>query len=208
MLSKRSKARYNGGSSRGEKALTMTAKKTRTIILTALLAALTTVATMVIRIPTPLAGGGYIHLGDGLVLICGILLGPGLGAVAAGVGSMLADVFAGAAAYVPATLAIKALTAAAGGWLYHRTAGHSSLHTPVRVALAGIPAEVIMVAGYYLYEVGLQIAAGSAAGAAAAAVLVGVPFNIVQGLAGVIVCAVLLPVLGHANAEMGTRIHT
>ena len=147
----------------------MTAKKTRTIILTALLAALTTVATMVIRIPTPLAGGGYIHLGDGLVLICGILLGPGLGAVAAGVGSMLADVFAGAAAYVPATLAIKALTAAAGGWLYHRMAGHSSLHTPVRVALAGIPAEVIMVAGYYLYEVGLQIAAGSAAGAAAAA---------------------------------------
>ncbi len=208
MLSKRSKARYNGGSSRGEKALTMTAKKTRTIILTALLAALTTVATMVIRIPTPLAGGGYIHLGDGLVLICGILLGPGLGAVAAGVGSMLADVFAGAAAYVPATLVIKALTAAAGGWLYHRMAGHSSLHTPVRVALAGIPAEVIMVAGYYLYEVGLQIAAGSAAGAAAAAVLVGVPFNIVQGLAGVIVCAVLLPVLGHANAEMGTRIHT
>lgn len=186
----------------------MTAKKTRTIILTALLAALTTVATMVIRIPTPLAGGGYIHLGDGLVLICGILLGPGLGAVAAGVGSMLADVFAGAAAYVPATLAIKALTAAAGGWLYHRMAGHSSLHTPVRVALAGIPAEVIMVAGYYLYEVALQIAAGSAAGAAAAAVLVGVPFNIVQGLAGVIVCAVLLPVLGHANAEMGTRIHT
>lgn len=186
----------------------MTAKKTRTIILTALLAALTTVATMVIRIPTPLAGGGYIHLGDGLVLICGILLGPGLGAVAAGVGSMLADVFAGAAAYVPATLAIKALTAAAGGWLNHRMAGHSSLHTPVRVALAGIPAEVIMVAGYYLYEVGLQIAAGSAAGAAAAAVLVGVPFNIVQGLAGVIVCAVLLPVLGHANAEMGTRIHT
>ena len=208
MLSKRSKARYNGGSSRGEKALTMTAKKTRTIILTALLAALTTVATMVIRIPTPLAGGGYIHLGDGLVLICGILLGPGLGAVAAGVGSMLADVFAGAAAYVPATLVIKALTAAAGGWLYHRMAGHSSLHTPVRVALAGIPAEVIMVAGYYLYEVGLQIAAGSAAGAAAAAVLVGVPFNIVQGLAGVIVCAVLLPVLGHANAEMGTRIRT
>ena len=208
MLSKRSKARYNGGSSRGEKALTMTAKKTRTIILTALLAALTTVATMVIRIPTPLAGGGYIHLGDGLVLICGILLGPGLGAVAAGVGSMLADVFAGAAAYVPATLVIKALTAAAGGWLYHRMAGHSSLHTPVRVALAGIPAEVIMVAGYYLYEVGLQIAAGSAAGAAAAAVLVGVPFNIVQGLAGVIVCAVLRPVLGHANAEMGTRIHT
>ena len=45
----------------------MTENKTRTIILTALLAALTTVATMVIRIPTPTLG--YIHLGDGMVLI-------------------------------------------------------------------------------------------------------------------------------------------
>ena len=39
----------------------------------ALLAALTTAATMVIRIPTPTLG--YIHLGDSMVLICGILLG-------------------------------------------------------------------------------------------------------------------------------------
>ena len=71
----------------------MKSKKTRTIILAALLAALTTVATMIIRIPTPTLG--YIHLGDGLVLLCGILLGPGLGAVAAGIGSMLADLFGG-----------------------------------------------------------------------------------------------------------------
>ena len=83
----------------------MTENKTRTIILTALLAALTTVATMVIRIPTPTLG--YIHLGDGMVLICGILLGPWLGAVAAGIGSMLADLFAGAVAYMPGTLVIK-----------------------------------------------------------------------------------------------------
>ena len=93
----------------------MTEKKTRTIILTALLAALTTVATMVIRIPTPTLG--YIHLGDGMVLICGILLGPGLGAAAAGIGSMLADLFAGAVAYMPGTLVIKALTALVGGWV-------------------------------------------------------------------------------------------
>lgn len=79
---------------------------------------------------------------------------------------------------------------------------------PVRVALCGIPAEIVMVAGYYVYEVGMELVAGSAAGAAAAAVLAGVPFNIVQGLAGVIVCAVLLPVLGHANAEMSERIRT
>ena len=83
---------------------------------------------------------------------------------------------------MPGTLVIKALTALVGGWLYHRMAGHAGLRTPVRVAIAGIPAEIIMVVGYFIYEAGMQIVAGSAAGAAAAAVLAGVPFNIVQGL--------------------------
>ena len=63
----------------------MTGKNIRKLVLAALLAALTAVATMIIRIPTPTQG--YIHLGDGMVLICGILLGPGLGALAAGIGS-------------------------------------------------------------------------------------------------------------------------
>jgi len=52
-----------------------------------------------------------------------------------------------------------------------------------------------MVIGYFLYEMGMEIAMGSNAAAAATAVVVGVPMNIVQGVAGVIVCAVLLPVL-------------
>ena len=65
----------------------MTGKNIRKLVLAALLAALTAVATMIIRIPTPTQG--YIHLGDGMVLICGILLGPGLGALAAGIGSMI-----------------------------------------------------------------------------------------------------------------------
>ena len=70
----------------------MTGKNIRKLVLAALLAALTAVATMIIRIPTPTQG--YIHLGDGMVLICGILLGPGLGALAAGIGSMMADLSA------------------------------------------------------------------------------------------------------------------
>lgn len=179
-------------------------KKTRTIILAALMAALTTVATMIIRIPTPTLG--YIHLGDGMVLLCGILLGPGVGALAAGIGSMLADLFGGYMAWVPGTFLIKALTALIGGWLYHRLSRIGRLNAPVRTVLAGIPAEIVMVFGYFAYEIGMEVAAGSAAGAAAVAVAAGVPFNIVQGLAGVIVSAVLLPVLSRANAEMGERI--
>lgn len=175
----------------------MTGNKLRSIVSAALLAALTTVATMVIKIPTPTQG--YIHLGDGMVLLCGILLGPGLGAVAAGIGSMLADLFGGYLAWVPGTFAIKALTALVGGWLYHRLTRSGWGGVSLRVALAGIPAELLMVGGYYLYEWGMQVLAGSASGAAAAAVLAGVPFDLVQGLAGVIVGMVLLPVLAHAG---------
>ena len=175
----------------------MAKQTTRRMVMAALLAALTTAATMVIRIPTPTLG--YIHLGDGMVLICGILLGPGLGAAAAGIGSMLADLFAGYMAWVPGTFAIKALTALTGGLLYRLLLRWEHLPTPLRVLLCGVPAEAVMVAGYFLYEVGMMAVSGSSLAAASAAVLVGVPFNVVQGLAGVVVCAVLLPVLSHAG---------
>ena len=141
----------------------------------------------------------------GMVLICGILLGPGLGALAAGIGSMMADLIGGYMAWVPGTFAIKALTALLGGWLYHRMAG-KGMNTITRVVLCGIPAEIIMVLGYFVYEVGMEVVMGSSMGAAAAAVVLGVPMNIVQGIAGIIVGAVLLPVLSHASAEMGEKI--
>lgn len=181
----------------------MAKQTTRRMVMAALLAALTTAATMVIRIPTPTLG--YIHLGDGMVLICGILLGPGLGAAAAGIGSMLADLFAGYMAWVPGTFAIKALTALVGGLLYRLLLRWEHLPTPLRVLLCGVPAEAVMVAGYFLYEVGMMAMSGSSLAAASAAVLVGVPFNVVQGLAGVVVCAVLLPVLSHAGIGVVRR---
>ena len=59
--------------------------KTLRLVMAALLAAMTCVATMVIKIPIT-ATGGYINLGDCIVLLSGILLGPlygGLAAVAA-----------------------------------------------------------------------------------------------------------------------------
>ena len=180
-------------------------QKTKRIVQAALLAALTTVATMVIRIPTPTLG--YIHLGDGMVLLCGILLGPGVGAAAAGIGSMLADLFSGYMAWVPGTLAIKAATAFVGGLLYHRVARRAA-HTPVRTVLAGIPAEILMVFGYFVYEIGLSVVSGSGFAAAATASAAGIPFNLVQGAAGVILSAVLLPVLSHASGDMAERIKT
>ena len=81
-------------------------KNTKKMVTAALLAAFTCIATMIIKIPTPTFG--YIHLGDGLVLLCGIILGPGIGALAAGIGSMFADILSGYMTWAPATLIIKA----------------------------------------------------------------------------------------------------
>ena len=47
---------------------------TKRIVMTALFAALACVATMSIRIPTP-GTNGYIHPGDAIVILSGIILG-------------------------------------------------------------------------------------------------------------------------------------
>lgn len=68
----------------------------KNLVFASLLAALACVATMVITVPSPT--GGYMNLGDTVVLLSAYLLGPWWGAAAGGIGSMLADLFAGYAA--------------------------------------------------------------------------------------------------------------
>ena len=149
----------------------MTAKNyTKTIVMTALLAAVVCVATLVIRLPSPT--GGYINPGDAVVLLSAYLLGPVYGAVASGIGSMLADLLSGYAAYAPATLVIKAAMALLGGTLYRSLRGRTE-----GIVLAGLAGEIPMVAGYWLYDAWLlRSFAGSAAG---------IPGNLVQAAFGV-----------------------
>ena len=85
-------------------------EKTNTIILTGLMMAMTTVATMVIAIPVPFTSG-YIHLGDSMIFMSVLILGWKYGAIAAGVGSALADLFLGYIHWVPWTLMIKGIMA-------------------------------------------------------------------------------------------------
>lgn len=80
--------------------------RTNTVILTGLMMAMTTVATMVIAIPVPFTNG-YIHLGDSMIFLSVLLLGWKYGAVAAGIGSALADLFLGYPQWIPWTLFIK-----------------------------------------------------------------------------------------------------
>ena len=82
--------------------------KTLKLVISALMASMACVATMVIKIPIP-ATGGYINLGDSIVLLASVALGPVYGGLAAGLGSALADLLGGYVAFAPATFIIKAL---------------------------------------------------------------------------------------------------
>lgn len=178
-------------------------KNTKKLVIAALLTAFTCVATMIIKIPTPTFG--YIHLGDGLVLLSGIVLGPLPGALAAGIGSAFADLFSGYVSWVPATFIIKALTAGIAGYLFrhYRKSSHQTASTSNRnlhILISGCIGEMIMVTGYFLYEMGLAAFASGgfttaalAAGAASSAT--GIPFNIAQGVVGIIISLILLPIL-------------
>ena len=147
--------------------------KTKQIVTAALFAALACVATMVIKIPSPM--DGYLNLGDCVVLAAGWLLAPGYGFLAAGLGSGLADLFSEYAAYAPATFAIKGLMA-----LIAKT---GSLTARI---LSGAAAELWMVLGYYLFEGCLYGFVPSA---------VNIPANGVQGAAGLILGVLLVKAL-------------
>ena len=161
----------------------MRSSHTFRIVMTALFAALVCVATMFIRLPSPT--GGYLNLGDGIVLMSAILLGPVWGTAAAGVGSMLADLLSGYAAYAPGTLVVKALTALTAAAIYRRLSDRCQ--SLPRILIAGVPAEILMALGYFAYT-GIFLSYG--VGAAAE-----IPGNLAQGAAGVAVCAVLTPAL-------------
>ena len=87
----------------------MRASRWSRLVYTALFTALTTVATLVIQVPSPMSG--YVNLGDAMVLLSAWILGPVYGTAAAGIGSMLADLLSGYAYYAPGTLVIKCLMA-------------------------------------------------------------------------------------------------
>jgi len=149
-------------------------EKIMLLVFAGLFAAIITVSTMMLRIPTPTKG--YINLGDCFVNIAGWLLGPLYGGAAAGIGSSLSDLFAGYTVYAIPTFIIKALMAVTAFAVFKALS--KKLPTLVGRIISAIAAELVMVAGYAVYESFLY---GSAATA-----LTGVAGNIVQGIGGVL----------------------
>lgn len=155
--------------------------RTKKLVMTALMAALTCVTTMIIKVPSPL--NGYLNLGDGIVLAAGWLMAPGCGFAAAGIGSALADLFSGYFTYAPATFVIKGLMALVA--LYGCKLLHKRMGNLLSGIISGIAAEILMVLGYYVFEGFLYGFAPSA---------VNILPNGVQGVAGLILGIVLMKV--------------
>ncbi len=148
----------------------------RLLVLAGLFAALGCVATMVLQVPSPT--GGYMNLGDTVVILGAWLLGPVYGAVAGGVGPAMADLLSGYAVYVPATLVIKAVMALTAALLY-RALGK---RWP---AVSAVAAEVPMVLGYWLFDAFLAaLSGGGTLGLCLMGSVAGIPGNLVQAAFG------------------------
>ena len=157
-------------------------KKLTISITAAMLAAMTCVATMIIKVPTP-GTGGHINIGDTIVLISCWMLGNPYGALAAGIGSGIADLLSGYALYSPGTTIIK-FTMSFIGYIIYKLFSKTKIPKSIAFILSGIVAESIMVAGYFVYE-----AAFLKYGIVAA---VSVPGNIIQGVACLILAIILI----------------
>ena len=163
--------------------------KTRKIVFSAMMAALACVATMIIKIPSPLKG--YFNLGDCIVLLCGWLLGPVYGFFSAGIGSAMADIFSGYAVYEPATFVIKGFMTLISFGCYELIAKKAKIIT-ARV-ISGTLSEIIMVLGYFIFEGILYGFMPS---------VLNIPTNIAQGVIGLIVALLLARVFEKAKFKL------
>lgn len=147
------------------------------VAIVGVMAALTTLATMVVQIPTP-ATKGYINLGDTMVMLSGSLFGSLIGSISGGVGSALADLLSGYAHWAPFTLVIKGIE----GYI----AGLSKDRKGILKVLILIIAGAEMVLGYFLVEVLLYGLGGA---------LAELPGNSFQAISGIVFAYILAPVI-------------
>lgn len=140
------------------------------LIHSAIFAALIFLATSYLSIRLPVMG--YVHLGDGLILLAAALLPTPYAIGAAMIGAGVADLMAGYALYLPATVIIKALTVFC-------VSSKTKNVVCVRNIVGIIPAVILCAGGYYVFE---AIVSGSLVSP-----LVSIPFNIVQSVCGSVI---------------------
>jgi len=154
-------------------------KKQKAVIqlsLMAIMSALVTVGTLIVRIPNPM--GGYFNVGDVMIFVAALTFNPLIGGVAGGLGSAIADIIGFPLFAIP-TLVIKGLEGLLASLITNKK-------NVFRDILAVVAAGAEMVIGYFLVELYLWGIGGA---------LAEVPANIAQvtigGLVGIPIALVL-----------------
>lgn len=155
-------------------------KQSRTDKLT-YIALLTAMATLLVAFPrVPNGLGGIIHTSDSIIYITAIFFGPFAGAFVGGVGHSLANILFGPEVFAPWTFVIKAIMGLVVGLIARRCI------KGVRLWIALTSSTIILVVAYFFANsVIFNLEVGIAA----------IPALIIQGVAGVVVTLVLLPIV-------------
>ena len=122
-------------------------KKTRLVVLSALLAAIIMVCTRFTAIPI-FGGQGYVHIGDAFIFFAAALLPTPYAMAASAIGGGLADLMAGYTMYILPTAIIKALMAL----MFLGSCKKEKLLSG-RNILSLILGILVLVGGYYVAEV-------------------------------------------------------
>ena len=183
--------KHTSGSSRSEKS-----DNTLIFVTTAMMTAMVMIATTFFKIPNAM---GYIHLGDGFVLLAAIILPKKYACFAGGVGAGLADIYGGYAVWAPWTLVIKIVMVLIVQLFFDFLTKRASNGKHI-AKIAGIPfAELFAYVLAVLWTVsGYYIAQGFISGNWIAPV-VDVPGNVLQAAVGSIIAILVSVTLGKTS---------
>lgn len=117
-------------------------RKIRLMCLTGVFTAIVFVATAYLHIPSHT---GYTHVGDGLIYLAACMLPLPYAAAVGALGALLADCLTGFAVWAPGSVIIKTATVLC----FSR---HGKKIIGIRNLLGLIPAWILCIGGYYLYE--------------------------------------------------------
>ena len=183
--------KHTSGSSRSEKN-----DNTLIFVTTAMMTAIVMIATTFFKIPNAM---GYIHLGDGFVLLAAIILPKKYACFAGGVGAGLADIYGGYAVWAPWTLVIKIVMVLIVQLFFDFLTKRASNGKHI-AKIAGIPfAELFAYVLAVLWTVsGYYIAQGFISGNWIAPVA-DVPGNVLQAAVGSVIAILVSVTLGKTS---------
>lgn len=119
--------------------------KLKLITLTAMFAALTTIFTVFIKIPTPF---GYVHAGDAIIYIGASILPFPFGLIIGTIGGALADIISGYAVWAIPTAIIKTLNAVPFVICAKYITSNKIINSKNLLML--IPTTIVTVGGYFV----------------------------------------------------------